>query len=1271
MVGAGVLGLPFALSELGWYPGIGVIVMSWLVTLYSLWQLVELHECVPGKRFDRYPELGQHAFGLKRGYWIVMPQQLIVQVATDIVYMVTGGNSLKKFFELVVPNLGSMRKTYYILFFGGLQVVLSQIPNFNSLKGVSLLAAVMSVSYSAIAFIASTIRGAQHNQAVSYGIRATTTPGTIFDIFNGMGTIAFSFAGHSVVLEIQATIPSSPEKPSSKPMWKGVVVAYLIVAFCYLSVAIAGYWAFGVGVDDDVLVTLNNPNWLIAAANLMVFFHVLGSYQVFAMPVFDMIESYLVQNLNFNPGYPIRLIGRSLYVRKSALLQLKQKHYYLSDTLPDYFDNDDPLNSWKPDSDCCFWDGITCDGNNGHVVGLDLSDLSLTGSIHSNSCLFHLHHLQMLNLSMNDFDYFAPSGFHILSRGQVPSEFSKLTKLVSLDLSRNYKSRLEIPNLGVFVQNLSSMRKLRLDGVNLSTQQNRYWCRNLSFALPNLQVLSMRGCSLTSPLDSSISNLHFLSELYLDFNSNLSSTVPTSLMNLTSLTVLSLSYCGFHGDFPANVFLQPNLKCIDLGENSLLSGHLPEFPQANTPLQYLSVGGTKFQGKLPSSVENLKFLEGLFLWGCNFSGAIPLSLANLTHLTELDLSSNSFIGQISSLSMERVPKLERLYLGSNLVEGLIPSSLFSMIELNLTCNKFSKVIFEHNSSYNRICKSPCEVEVRAIDLSYNRIAKFPNRKFPGDFMSLSYLDLSHNRITGFPNRNFLGELTLSTLDISSNRISGAIPKWIWQNSLISLNLSNNLFTGLELPLTNHSNIAELDLHSNMIQECLSSAPCFPQTFNQSKSEFVSDILGNLTSLLSVAYFFSISDNKLTGKIPFSICNARNLEILDLSNNQLSGTIPTCLDSSNLGVLNLESNKLHGPIPPIFKKRCNIHTLKLNKNMLQGEVPRSLGNCKGLTVLDIADNQLNGTFPYWLENLSELQVVVMRSNKFGGPIAQLPQADSPFPSLHVIDLSFNNFTGSLPLQYICHWKAMMFDKNNSELQFHTIDANHYYQDTIVVIEKGQYLKMQRILTIFATVDLSNNNFTGKIPDALGILKALKVLNLSGNCLTGQIPFSFGNLSELESLDLSRNKLSGEIPRQLTSLTFLEVLDVSYNNFRGSIPHGNQFNTFSNTSYEGNAGLCGLPLSRKCGITDRTLPSTLAFEQKDDSTCLLDWKFADDSTCLLDWKFIVAGCCSGLVVGLVIGQQLFWRKNKCSKFISRVVVSKQRKKSTKTKHHNRRK
>ncbi|KAJ8470323.1 hypothetical protein OPV22_024666 [Ensete ventricosum] len=320
LVGAGVLSLPYAMAQLGWGPGIAVLVLSWIITMYTLWQMVQMHEMVPGKRFDRYHELGQQAFGDKLGLWIVVPQQLTVQVGVNIVYMVTGGKSLKKFHDVICPDCKSIKLTYFIMILGSVHFVLSQLPNFNSISGVSLAAAVMSISYSTVAWGASVHRGKQSN--VEYGYKSSSIAGGVFNFLSALGDVSFAYAAHNVALEIQATIPSSPEKPSKKPMWKGVVVAYIVVALCYFPVAFLGYWAFGNGVADNILITLNKPRWLIAMANMMVVVHVIGSYQIYAMPVFDMIETVLVKKLHFPPGLAVRLVGRSAYVALTMFLAM-------------------------------------------------------------------------------------------------------------------------------------------------------------------------------------------------------------------------------------------------------------------------------------------------------------------------------------------------------------------------------------------------------------------------------------------------------------------------------------------------------------------------------------------------------------------------------------------------------------------------------------------------------------------------------------------------------------------------------------------------------------------------------------------------------------------------------------------------------------------------------------------------------------------------------------------------------------------------------------
>ncbi|WOL17685.1 hypothetical protein Cni_G26478 [Canna indica] len=71
-----------------------------------------MHEMVLGKWFDRYHELTRHVFGEKLGLWILVPQQLIVDIGVNIVYMVISGQSLRKFHDLVCPDCKSIKLSY-------------------------------------------------------------------------------------------------------------------------------------------------------------------------------------------------------------------------------------------------------------------------------------------------------------------------------------------------------------------------------------------------------------------------------------------------------------------------------------------------------------------------------------------------------------------------------------------------------------------------------------------------------------------------------------------------------------------------------------------------------------------------------------------------------------------------------------------------------------------------------------------------------------------------------------------------------------------------------------------------------------------------------------------------------------------------------------------------------------------------------------------------------------------------------------------------------
>uniref|UniRef100_M1D538 NL0E n=1 Tax=Solanum tuberosum TaxID=4113 RepID=M1D538_SOLTU len=226
----------------------------------------------------------------------------------------------------------------------------------------------------------------------------------------------------------------------------------------------------------------------------------------------------------------------------------------------------------------------------------------------------------------------------------------------------------------------------------------------------------------------------------------------------------------------------------------------------------------------------------------------------------------------------------------------------------------------------------------------------------------------------------------------------------------------------------------------------------------------------------------------------------------------------------------------------------------------------------------------------------------------------------------MDLSSNGFSGNLPENIFGNLQAMKkIDESTRTPKYVSDQYAGYYDYLTTITTKGHDYNYVRILASNMIIDLSNNRFEGHIPSIVGDLIGLRTLNLSHNVLEGHIPASLQNLSVLKSLDFSSNKISGGIPPQLASLTFLEVLNLSHNHLVGCIPKGKQFDTFENSSYQGNDGLRGLPPSRDCGRDDRvpqeTIPVELGQEEEEDSP-------------MISWQAVLMGYGCGLVIGLSI-------------------------------------
>ncbi|KAG4150193.1 hypothetical protein ERO13_D05G380400v2 [Gossypium hirsutum] len=884
----------------------------------------------------------------------------------------------------------------------------------------------------------------------------------------------------------------------------------------------------------------------------------------------------------------------------SSLIQFKDSFSIREDASFDHCDYFAGLksypktNSWKEGTDCCSWDGVTCDHLNAHVIALDLSCSWLYGNFPSNTTLFLLPHLQKLNLAYNDFNF-----------SKIPSEFGRFTSLFYLNLSNTWFS--EVPSQ---VSHLSKLVSLDLSGFDELLTIDKY------------------------ALEGLVHNLTEVRRLFLD-EMDMSSVNAHVFMNLSSsLRSLSLVGCDLQGKFPKNIFDLPNLNLLNLGGNQNLNLDPLKFNRSSN-LEQLIISDANICGGLPDSMGNLVSLK---LGSNKLSGQIPLSILNLTQLEYLEISENSLEGSIPD-EVTAVPNLIYLVLFDNLLNGTLPSWLYTAPSLKgiiLSQNQFSGHIKEFQTK-----------SLEYLDLENNKLqGPLPSSIF--QLLNLTWLLLSSNNLSGviefrmfsnLPNLNHL-DLSYNSLSLTSNATS-SIPQWMQEvgnGSLTYLNVSHNSLTEVEhFPW---KNIEVLDLSSNLIS-------------------------GNLPIPASTINFFLISNNSLNGEVSSLICNATSLRVLDLSHNNLSGTIPRCFGnlSNSLEFLNLKKNKFYGTIPPNFAQGCRLTNFNLNGNLLEGPLTPSILNCRGLEVLDLGNNKINDTFPHWLGSLPYLQVLVLKSNHMHGSLRVNSSKSSPFFSkIQIFDLSSNYFSGPLPVRYINSFKAIInLEKIGSTVSYMGVHdyGVGFYTYSIGIVMKGQDRELVKIFTMWMIIDLSNNQFEGGIPKVIGKLNLLKGLNLSHNNLIGDIPTSIRNLTSLEWLDLSSNRLSGTIPNRLADLPFLSSFNVSENQLHGQIPQGKQFNTFGNDSYEGNKGLCGFPVSKGCNIIDPAPPNVL---EKDGSK----------SNIAFGWKVVLIGYGCGVVFGMSVGYVVFqtgkpkWLVN----LVENQHEKRRRRKSKKGNHSSRR-
>lgn len=291
-------------------------------------------------------------------------------------------------------------------------------------------------------------------------------------------------------------------------------------------------------------------------------------------------------------------------------------------------------------------------------------------------------------------------------------------------------------------------------------------------------------------------------------------------------------------------------------------------------------------------------------------------------------------------------------------------------------------------------------------------------------------------------------------------------------------------------------------------------------------------------------------------LPDCFTNMPSLSRIELRNASVIGTLPNSIGSlSNLEILDLSHNSLTGSIPISYPYSTNLLNLKefnLNNNELIGYIENDWATKSLLTRFDLGHNKFTGSIPSGFSNLVNLVHLNLSFNQLGGSMFSLDQ----LTSLVTLHLSNNSLTGEIPnLDHLSQLETVDISQNLfSTFASHNISGTslkYFYFYSNQFCSSIPPVNSPKLLELIGHSSCLNLNFDW-IYQNLQNSSSLAILDLSHNSITGSINFPWDFSQHLTSIKLNDNDLVGSIPTSLVALSTLETLYLQNNNLGGPLP-----------------------------------------------------------------------------------------------------------------------
>ena len=824
---------------------------------------------------------------------------------------------------------------------------------------------------------------------------------------------------------------------------------------------------------------------------------------------------------------------------------------------------------WMTSTLISSWEGITVTGTMSRVTGVNLANQNLTGTIPA--ALGNLTALTTLDLSNN------------MLTDTIPASLANLTTtLRSLHLHNNQLRGQITTSLNVLTNT-----EFTISGNNdiIGCIPPSLWSTIPASDKTSIISLGWRGCCAGSQAVRSVDDTEPLVYPSGREHSGLVNDCNTLLLSKNALQGsrrlnwdTSLDMANWHAmmtEIPLNYY--SNLQRFALADanrvvglnfvNMLQNGSLPPALKDLNALRVLQFDPNNVQlyrATIPpawgSGFDELIYL-GLRSQG--LTGTIPASLGNLTSLRSLNLFGNWPLAGTIPPELGQLTNLTYLNLGNNAITGTIPPELSQLINLktfSLAPNRLTGKIPPELDNFT----TSATIELRTNNLN----------EFEGchPFRPRTGGALTRLEVRGVPR---------CPLGFNPCYGSVAIPGWSTTTESPSLVADCNVLVEAKDSLQGTLNwdtttlITDwhgIGLNNNATQVITLEIPSrmlsgqIPTALGALTNPATLKALGALTSSLTVPAaraVISVYSDYTRGSLA-------NLQALNLSDNELTGTIPVELGNltRTLTTLNLGQNSLTETVPAWLGGFTNLQSLSLYSNTLNGEIPSELGSLTNLRSLNLGGNQLTGTIPTALGSLTDLRTLNLGGNQLTGII---PTALGSFTNLQSLSLYSNTLTGTIP--------AVLGD-----------------------------------LSVLTRLDLSNNMLTGTIPASLANLSTtLRYLRLHNNQLRGQITTTLNVLTNLEEFTISGNDdISGCIPPAL----WKEIPDpnkgipaprtrILPSGWRGCCADSNAVLSIDSPGHPVSVKNCNVLLDAK---------DTLIGDIGDGETSLLNW---DTTLSMADW------------------------------------------------------